>query len=201
MSTPPGRRSTLSKRRAAILAAVALLLVLGSIGIFAAVRNGQAASASANATATANATAFANNATSTANANVQATQVAQYYGMLTATTTAFQSLYSGSTSGTPALNDPLGANILGYGWQEYSNTIGGCQFSGGAYHATILNVKYYETCFAQRTNFGNLAFQVQMKIIKGDCGGVLFRGDTTNTKFYYLQVCQDGGVHPPGLYQ
>jgi serine/threonine protein kinase len=181
------------KFRAALLAGLALLLVLGSIGIFAAVRNGQAATASANATATARATALANNATSTANADAAATQVAQYYGMQTATATAFQNVYSGSTSGSPSLNDPLGSNILGYGWQEGTfNPGGACKFSGGAYHDSITASGYYQPCFAARTNFVNFAFEVSMKIIRGDCGGMLFRGNSNTGQFYFLQICQDG---------
>ncbi|HEV2580111.1 MAG TPA: protein kinase [Ktedonobacteraceae bacterium] len=189
----PRRRASTPKLRTALLVGLALLLVLGSIGIFAAVRNGQAATASANATAQAQATAFPKNATSTANANVQATQVAQYYGMLTATATAFQNLYSGSTSGNPNLNDPLGSNMLGYGWQEGTfNPGGACKFSGNAYHVSITAANYYQPCIAGRTNFANFAFEVQMKIINGDCGGLIFRGNSANGQFYYLRICQDG---------
>jgi len=31
-----------------------------------------------------------------------------------------------------------------------------------------------------------------MKIIKGDCGALLFRADGARIKYYYFRVCQDG---------
>src|SRR6266700_4115620 len=45
------------------------------------------------------------------------------------------------------------------------------------------------------------AYQVQMKIIKGDAGGVVFRANDTNGKYYVFSVSQDGSyeffVCPP----
>ena len=31
-----------------------------------------------------------------------------------------------------------------------------------------------------------------MTILKGDCGGILFRSDNGNSKYYAFEVCQDG---------
>jgi len=93
------------------------------------------------------------------------------------------------------LNDPLSDNSQGYGWYDYpTNSIGGaCQFTGGAYHVSQSNAQYISFCNAKSTNFSNLAFEVQMRIIQGDCGGVIFRfQEPNNGTFYHFAVCQDG---------
>ena len=97
--------------------------------------------------------------------------------------------------GTLALDDPLSDNSHGYGWYDYpTNSIGGaCQFTGGAYHVSQSNAQYISFCSAKSTNFSNFAFEVQMRIIQGDCGGVIFRfKEPNNGTFYYFAVCQDG---------
>lgn len=196
----PARRRG-SKLRNALLAGLALLVILGGLGIFTLVHNQQVASDIANATATAQAgvqanlraTTFAANATGTAQANAIATQIAVNNSQATATVAAYQNLYNASTSGAPALNDPLSDNSRGNGWNEGNSTGGGgCQFTGGAYHVTIPNSNFFEDCGATSTNFTNFAFSVQMKIVQGNCGGMLFRADVTTSKFYYWRVCQDG---------
>ena len=202
ISAPPKSRRRGRKVRDAVLAALALLLILGGLGIFTIVHNGQVAADRENATATAralvranaSATALSDSTTATAEANAIATQAAINNGQATATAVAFQNLYTSSTSRPPALNDPLRDNSRGNGWSEGSSPGGGgCQFSGGAYHATIPNNSFFESCDATSASFANFAYSVQMKIVQGDCGGVLFReADLNNGKFYYWRVCQDG---------
>ena len=188
--------------RNALLAGLALLLILGGLGIFTLVHNGQVAAAKANATATAqalaranaSATALSNSTTATAVANGIATQAAINSGQATATAAAYQNLYASSTSGTPAFNDPLSDNSRGNGWSEGTSTGGGgCQFTGGTYHASTPNNTFFESCDATAASFANFAYSVQMKIVQGDCGGLLFREtDLNNGKFYYWRACQDG---------
>jgi hypothetical protein len=188
--------------RNALLAGLALLLLLGGLGIFTVVHNGQVAAAKANATATAqalaranaSATALSDSATATAQANAIATQAAINSGQATATAVAYQNLYTSSTRGAPAFNDPLSDNSRGNGWSEGTSPGGGgCQFSGGVYHATTPNNNFFESCDATAASFANFAYSVQMKIVQGDCGGMLFReADLNNGKFYYWRVCQDG---------
>src|SRR6266480_1617537 len=57
-----------------------------------------------------------------------------------------------------------------------------CTFTGGAYHVRSMN---YEDCLSQGSNFRNFAFQVQMTILKGDAGGIIFR---TSYLFYFSTV-------------
>jgi hypothetical protein len=34
-----------------------------------------------------------------------------------------------------------------------------------------------------------------MKILQGDCGGMIFRAESKSGKLYFLEVCQDGTYH------
>src|SRR6266702_3627601 len=69
---------------------------------------------------------------------------------------------------------------------------GGCGFTGGAYHVSLYSKGFYFPCFAQNTNFSNLAYQVQMTITRGDYGGLIFRANSTATKFYVFRLESDG---------
>ena len=91
-----------------------------------------------------------------------------------ATAIAFQDLYNTSTSGTPVLSDPLRDNNNGNLWSEGSDNISGCTFTGGAYLVSESTNGSTENCRGG-PNFSNFAYQVQMRIIKGDGGGVSFR--------------------------
>jgi serine/threonine protein kinase len=97
--------------------------------------------------------------------------------------------------GALTLNDALFDNSQGYRWDDYpTNDVGGaCQFTEGGYHSSASNVKYLNWCNAKTTNFSNFAFEVQMRIIQGDCGGVIYRFDPKiNGAFYLFTVCQNG---------
>ncbi len=94
-------------------------------------------------------------------------------------------------TGTLVLNDPLSDNSMGFSWQESNDSNGSCGFTGGAYHVTT-GAGHFYPCTASNTDYSNFAYEVQMKIIKGACGALLFRIDSTVTKYYYFRVCQDG---------
>ncbi len=112
-------------------------------------------------------------ATSTAQANT------------TATVQAYPSYLSGN--GTLVLVDPL--NQEGE-WQNQPHADGGnCQFTGGVYHVSQQETDYFTGCDSRET-FSNFAFEVQMNIIKGDCGGITFR--ISSNGFYYFRVCENG---------
>jgi hypothetical protein len=88
-------------------------------------------------------------------------------------------------SGTLALDDSLAYNN-GYKWGEDDH----CLFTGGAYH--ISKSELGATNCTAAPNFSNFAYEVQMTIIKGDAGGIIFRANTANWKFYYFRIGQDG---------
>ncbi len=139
----------------------------------------QTVNARATATVNAQATAIAN-ATMTAQAHAQATA------------TALQNMYSQATSGTPILASSL-AFQTGSNWDVYDAVGGGgCGFAGSALHASVFQKSYYVPCFAHATNFANIALEVQMSILKGDEGGLIFRANDVTNQFYIFRVGHDG---------
>jgi serine/threonine protein kinase len=92
--------------------------------------------------------------------------------------------------GTIALNDPLQDDSNGYFWGG-SDSYGTCEFTGGVYQVNIIQGRSH-FCSASNTDFSNFTYEVQMRIIKGDCGGVSFRDDDATGKLYFFRVCQDG---------
>lgn len=88
------------------------------------------------------------------------------------------------------LSDPLKDNSRGNQWEEDGNSNGSCSFSGGNYHASIALQDRFRACIALNFHAGNFTYEVQMQILKGDCGGLIFR--RTGARFYYFRVCVDG---------
>jgi len=131
--------------------------------------------AHANAVATATAQAI-HNANATVTAQAQATLTAQ------------QNIYAQATNGNPATSDSLAKNSP-LNWNEYDTASnGGCVFNGGLYHVKESETGFFQTCFAQVSNFSNFTLQVQMSILSGEYGGLVFRADDQNSKFYFLQI-------------
>lgn len=99
---------------------------------------------------------------------------------------------------TQVMTDALSDNGRGHRWPEFSpNSIGGsCQFRAGAYHVSASNAAYGNYCLVAKSAFRDFAFEVQMKIIQGNCGGIVFRYQpiphSNNGTFYYFEVCQNG---------
>jgi serine/threonine protein kinase len=160
------------------------------------------------ATALANANAIVQaNATATAHANIQATSQANGLANAEANATATANAEANATatanspsndpnpyppySGTLGLNDPLSDNSQGNNWQIYQDSLSACEFTGGAYHAIETKNTYYANCFSS-PDYGNFTLQVQMQILQGDCGGIMFRANPTHTQFYYFSICQYG---------
>jgi hypothetical protein len=102
------------------------------------------------------------------------------------TTTSPQDLYTQVMSRTPTLNDPLTAQDAN-SWQDLS-TLKSCTFTAGALHLHGTA----GSCIGESTNFGDLAYQVKMTIIQGNVGGITFRFDAINRKFYYFAINPDG---------
>jgi transcriptional regulator with XRE-family HTH domain len=96
-----------------------------------------------------------------------------------------------SEKGTLAFFDPL-SQEGGSKWNSYiaNSTGGACQFIRGAYHASQQPNSYFRWCPTQGT-FSNFAFEVQLTIMQGDCGGMTFRNDY-NWHFYFFHICQNG---------
>jgi len=136
------------------------------------------------------------NATATAQGSIAATAIAAMTAtaqvnanaMATATAIAANPDPYPPGGGMLALLDPLRDNSQGNNWDTTAN----CAFTGGAYHVSAPNVHVFVSCAAKSTNFSNFAYEVQMQIIKGDVGGIIFRADTTHNTHYLFNVTDTG---------
>ncbi len=127
--------------------------------------------------------------------NATATAQASATAAASATATALQAIYSQATSGNPTLNDSLNApgnNSWDRLAASNSTASGSCAYTGGAYHSNMPTKGYFQPCYAQTPTFSNFAYQVQMTITQGDEGGILFRANPANSKFYLFRISQSG---------
>ncbi len=188
---PKPKQQGISKGVVALLIALAVVLIGGGI-LFAFVGVIQPGQQHAQATATAQTKAVQATGTTLANANSTAAVLATATVHAIATTTALQGIYTQATSGNPTLNDPLKGQD-GNNWDEGTTSgEGSCKFSGNAYHTAAQQSDYFYSCFAATPNFSNFAYQVQMTIVQGDYGGIIFRADGANSKYYYFRIGKDG---------
>lgn len=169
--------------RMILIAVIALVVIVGGVLGVIFYNNHQQAVQQANATATAVA-----NATGTANAFASATANAQ------ATATYLSTHYPFSNN--LVLNDPLtdDSHVAQYGWDENTS----CSFSAGSYHAQENNKGFFHLCVANTPTFSNFTFEVQMAIKNGGTGaegGVLFRADVNNDRFYVLFLDTQGNYN------
>jgi hypothetical protein len=187
-----------------VIALPILLLILAMSGalyfvIRAPFQNSSAPDATSG-TATAQANADATHAAATAQTNANATSVAATVqaqavnGTATAQAAAYPNPYPPNT-GTLALNDPLADNGRGYNWEEGVRDQGYCTFTGGSYHSSIPVAGTFHSCLASSQDFSNFAFEVQMNIISGNTGGIVFRANRATTHFYYFLVDRNGNYH------
>lgn len=169
-STPPRRGPSM---RVILIAAIALVLVIGGI-VFGLVSYNGTQQSNANATATAQSIAAA-----TTHANQTATAIA-------ATATAIASNFPFSAN--QVLNDPLSDNSKGNGWQ----TSDLCKFQGNAYHVLDTQTNTFTFCLATKTDFANFTYQVEAELNSGDGLGIVFRGNDTKSQFYRIDIQSNG---------
>ena len=158
-------RRGLSRGTAILLVGLALLVVLGGVGLFYYTKSNQQ-----NPTLTTTTSSNQQNPTLT-----------------TTTSDNQQNLYP--PFATLALDDPLSDNSHGNNWTVESVSLGICAFTGGAYHVNALQ-QPGKGCLAS-PDFRDFAYQVQMTIVKGDAGGIIFRDDTKGNGYYFF-IGQDG---------
>lgn len=121
----------------------------------------------------------------------QAQGTAQSYAEATATSAALtpQDIYTKATSGIPVINDALDGHEAS-SWLQLNSPLYSCAFSSGAYHIRVLSQQSSAFCIAYNSLFNNLAFQVQLTIISGGLGGLVFR--IANNGAYLFTVDQQG---------
>lgn len=115
-------------------------------------------------------------ATLTAQTRATATSVARH-----------QRNYDQITSVFPNVNDDL-HNPDTYNWDTGS----GCSFTNSTYSASVTEKGFFLPCIAQNTKLSNFVYQVDMKIITGDAGGLIIRARGDNSQSYIFVVGQDG---------
>jgi transcriptional regulator with XRE-family HTH domain len=94
-----------------------------------------------------------------------------------------------SGNGKLAFFDPLKQDSEGE-WINESNNGGSCQFIGGAYHVSQQQTGILFSC-ASYSIFSNFAFELNLTVLHGNCGGIAFRDDR-HANAYLFPVCQDG---------
>ena len=100
---------------------------------------------------------------------------------------AYLSALSGN--GTLVFSDPLSEESQSQ-WSASQTDGGTCQFEGNAYHIKQQSGSFLG-CNARSGTYSDFAFEVQLTIIQGGCGGIFFR-DQGNGFFYYFHICQTG---------
>jgi serine/threonine protein kinase len=98
-------------------------------------------------------------------------------------------LYNVVTSVSPTWSDPLSSQDKN-NWTVSAN----CTFSGGAYHITVPAINTVKLCYANNTNFCNMAVQVQTINFSGRGAGIRFRATPDGKNYGFM-------VKPEGAYQ
>jgi serine/threonine protein kinase len=104
-----------------------------------------------------------------------------------------------TSSDTLALNDPLKDNSNGNFWDEGYNSGGSCIFESRSYHISINVNNSYHLC-ASNNSFSNFVYEVNMTILQGYGGGLVFDLNSSSDSFYYFGVNTDR-TYEFGIYQ
>lgn len=92
-----------------------------------------------------------------------------------------------ANTGHLVLDDSLQRQDTSINWQEGSNeTQALCHFKNGEYVAFQPQTGHFHACMAQKTDYKNFAYEVDMTIRQGDFGGIVFRAENSIDGHYYL---------------
>jgi eukaryotic-like serine/threonine-protein kinase len=186
---PPQRNNTSRLTIIALVALIILVIISGSIYFVISRTGTNPAGATATVQSNTTATNQANQATATAQVNTNATATIVARANATATFVAQNPDPYTPPGGTLALYNQLNINSVA-NWDDSAGANGACQYKDGAYHASTLKQNFFLYCTAFNTNFSNFAYEVQLSIIQGDCGGIIFRSNAP--RFYFFRICQYG---------
>src|SRR5579875_762796 len=185
LTTPqrPPEQKKREKGGMVILAVAALLIIASGIIGFVAYTNNQNTIRNTNATATAQAQIAST-------AHTQAASTAQAVAASTAqAATAIASTYPFSDK--VVLKDQLSdsSHVSQYGWNDDGTY---CSCANGSYIATEKTENLSTACYAEKTNFANFTFQIQMTIQQGEAGGVIFRRYPDMAQYYAFVLSVQG---------
>jgi TIR domain-containing protein len=95
--------------------------------------------------------------------------------------------------GTLVLSNDLtvGNDNTRYQWDvSPSGQAHGCYFTNHTYDMSSRGLNY---CVANNTNFANFVYQIQVKIVQGQAGGIIFRTNDGAAQTYYIfEITVDG---------
>jgi eukaryotic-like serine/threonine-protein kinase len=95
-------------------------------------------------------------------------------------------------NGILALDDTLVDANHGQNWYQ-GRTIGDCKFESGAYHVVVQgHIGFIQGCTQPVSDFSNFAYEIQVQILQGDIGGMLFRADFQKTQAYEFIIDTNG---------
>jgi len=123
----------------------------------------------------------------TSTLQIQATTVAHHLLTTQAQATVTSSpqyTYGRVTRTAPTLSDPLDNQHGSWNTGEVSGG-SSCMFTGNAYHVYVSPGVGGLPCMNTESNYANFLFQIQMTVIKGTGGGIIFRADQQGTSYYY----------------
>ncbi|HVB21775.1 MAG TPA: protein kinase [Ktedonobacteraceae bacterium] len=94
-------------------------------------------------------------------------------------------------SGSLVLSDPLTSNNLG--WDTgINNHNASCEFTSQGLQVIQPAQGFFHGCIAKNTDFTNFVYEVQMNMISGDYGGILFCANKTQGTYYYFYIKPGG---------
>jgi hypothetical protein len=83
-------------------------------------------------------------------------------------------------------------------WKRSDTSSGTCAFTNNAYHVFVNEAKSSQnltSCFPQGYSFNNFIYQVQMTTARGNGGGIIFRANPLNMKWYFFTINSDGSYY------
>ena len=90
------------------------------------------------------------------------------------------------------------ANLNSYGtfaWAQGTAADGACTFTSSGYQVDSPKTQTYYYCGSTSSTYSNFSFEVQAQIVKGDCGGLIFRANTDTSQLYLFEICSDGSYN------
>ncbi|GHO88329.1 helix-turn-helix domain-containing protein [Dictyobacter formicarum] len=97
-------------------------------------------------------------------------------------------------TGRLVLNSTLQQPDPAINWQEGANASQArCLFKNNTYVAYQPLTGYFHACIAQKTDYTNFAYEVEMTIQQGEFGGIVFRSENSiDGHFYLFRIHTDG---------
>ncbi|WP_322480717.1 hypothetical protein [Thermogemmatispora sp.] len=182
----PGSQRRWSRPHTLLITALAIGLLLASSLGFLVEQHQQPCWLLANATATSGALTAAAATRQAAWRTSTVTQATTAAQATASTIAAYPNPYPPG-GGRLILYTPLSDPRNSIGWETGRH----CAFQAGAYHVMAQDPRFFEAC-SNGIGYSDFVLEVEMTIVKGDQGGLLFRGDIDNDRYYLFQTDTSG---------